>query len=128
MRRTPVSVLLEVAAIGGRMGVAGDRLRLLLPPDVDRTLEDAIRTHKAALLALLRLTFVIVRSDALRDTVIFADSEETKTALVAAGADPGVVYSPDELRLLTSQRVSTKDLLAIHATKQTFSGKVVPEP
>jgi hypothetical protein len=99
---------------------------MILPSDCDPTFKAALRANKPALLALLRLNFVLCKSDVLKETVIFADSEETKAALVAGGADPRVVYAPDELRLLTSQRISAKDLLVAHAAKKRFSGKVVP--
>src|SRR5947209_3037988 len=40
---TPIEILLAVGDIGGRLGIAGDKLRMLLPPDCPAELKDAIR-------------------------------------------------------------------------------------
>ena len=54
---TPIKTLLAVAEIGGKLGVTGDKLRMLLPHDCPPELKDAIRQHKPALIELLRLDF-----------------------------------------------------------------------
>lgn len=68
--RTPIGVWLAVAAIGGRLGVAGDKLRMLLPPNCPPGLKDAIRLHKTGLLELLHMDFLVVEFEALR-TIVF---------------------------------------------------------
>jgi len=67
---TPIELLMAVAGIGGKLGIAGDRLRMLLPADCPLELKDAIRQQKAALLELLRLNFTVVRSSIL-STMLF---------------------------------------------------------
>ena len=119
-----VEVWLAVAAIGGKLGSAGDKLRMLLPPDGPPELKDAIRRHKAALLQLLTLNFLTVRSDALNATVFWTPDERTKEALVSAGADPGDIYTATELQELVGKRVSAAELPVIHAAKRRFSGRV----
>ncbi len=123
--RTPVETLLAVADIGGKLGIAeGERLRMLLPPDCPAGLKDAIRHHKGAMLGLLRLNFLVVRSDALDATVLWAPDQATKDALLAAGADAGRIYTPDELRQVVSRRVTVEQLRLIHAAKLRFKGKL----
>jgi hypothetical protein len=122
--KTPVEVFLAVTCSGGKLGIKGDRLRMLLPADCPPELKDAIRQHKPALLELLRLEFLVVRSDTLNATVFWTPDEATKESLAAAGADLGSIYTAAELEQLDHQRVTTGELPLIHATKQRFSGKV----
>jgi hypothetical protein len=117
-------VLLCVAGTGGRLNVAGDKLRMLLPANCAPELKDAIRLQKSALLDLLQLTFLIVRSDALNSIVFFVTDEKTKELLVSAGADPGVIYTTAELSVVVRRKISVEELLLIHTAKQRFNGKV----
>jgi hypothetical protein len=121
--KTPVEVFLAVADSGGKLGIDGDRLRMLLPEDCPLELKAAIRQHKPALLELLRLDFLVVDSDALKTTVIWTPDEATKEALIAAGAKPGSIYAAPELEQLVHGRITVDELRAIHAAKQGFDGK-----
>ncbi len=122
--KTPVEVLLRVAAIDGRLGCAGEKLRTLLPVDCPRDLKDAIRQHKPPLLELLQCTFLIVRSSALDTVVFFVPDEATKTSLAAAGAEQGSIYTAAELEILVHRGITVQELPLIHAAKQRFSGTV----
>jgi hypothetical protein len=119
-------MLLSVAR-SGRLSVAGDKLRLLLPADRVPDLKDDVQRHKPALLNLMRLSFLIVQSCALDAMVLFVPDETTKESLVSAGAEPGSIYTTAELRSLVQRRVTAKELRLIHAAKQRFNGKV-PNP
>jgi hypothetical protein len=122
--KTPIELLLAVIGIGGKLEIAGDRLRMLLPADCPPDLKDAIRQHKAALVDLLRLTFLVVRSGTLGTTVLWAPDEATKESLAAAGANPGYIYTADELAQLVHRRVTVGELQQIHSAKQRFGGKL----
>jgi hypothetical protein len=122
--KTPVEVLLNVARIGGRLSVIGDKLRVLLPGDCASELKDAIRLHKPALLDVLQLTFLIVRSDLLNSIVFFVPDDPTNESLVAAGAEPGSIYTKEELRPLVEGRVTGEELRLFHQAKQGFNGKI----
>lgn len=122
--RTPISTWLAVAAIGGRLRIAEGGLRMLLPADCPPELKDAIRQHKAALLQLVRLDFLTVRSDALNATIFWTPDEATKEALVFFGASPGSVYTAAELQHLVHCRVTVHDLPLIHTAKRQFDGTV----
>ena len=122
---TPIQVLLATANIGGRLRIAADgTLRMVLPADCAPELKAAIRAHKAALLDLLPLNFLIVQSDTLKAAVLWAADEETKQRLIAAGAEQGSIYTPAELDQLLRRRVTVAELPAIHMAKRTFNGRV----
>ena len=121
---TPIKVLLSVAAVGGRLGPMGDKLRMLLPADCPPEIKCAIRQHKSALLELLRLNFWVVRSDTLNATVFWTPDEATRESLAAAGADLGTIYTLTELEQLVHRWVIGDELPLIHAAKQRFKGKV----
>ena len=122
--KTPADVLLAVAGVGGRLGAADDRLRTLLPSDCPPELKNAIRQHKFALLELLRLDFLVVRSDALNATVFWTSDEATKESLVGAGADSGSIYTASELEQLVRRRITIGELPLLHAAKKRFNGKL----
>lgn len=122
--KTPIEVLLTVANIGGRLGIAGDKLRMLLPPDCPPELKDTIRQHKRELLELFGLNFLVVHSDTVNATLFWTPDEGTKESLAAAGADRGSIYTASELAQLVSRRITVDELPLIHAAKQKFSGKL----
>jgi len=121
---TPVEVLLAVADIGGKLGIVGDRLRMLLPPDCPPELKDAIRQQKLGLLELLRFNFLVVHSDALDATLFWTPDDATKEALVTAGANTGTIYPAAELAHLVNRRITVGELRQIHAAKGRFNGKM----
>jgi hypothetical protein len=122
--KTPVEILLTVASSGGRLRIVDGQLRMLLPADCPPELKDAIRRHKPALLDLMRLTFLIVRSDVLDAIVFFVPDDRTKESLVSAGADPASIYTRAELAVLVRSRISVEELSLIHTAKQRFNAKV----
>jgi hypothetical protein len=122
--KTPVELLLTVANIGGRITTAGDRLRMLLPPECPPELKDDIRQHKPALLKVMGLKFLIVRSSLLGAIVFFVPDDATKQSLTLAGAKPGSVYTKAELATLVARRITPDELRLIHAGKQQFNAEV----
>ena len=122
---TPIATLLAVTDIGGKLAAAdNDALRMLLPPGCPPALKAALRAHKSALLALLRANFLVIRSDALDATVFWTPDDANRETLIAAGADPGSIYTADELANLVNRRVTSAELPGIHAAKGVFRGKV----
>ncbi len=121
---TPVDILLAVAEIDGQLGIVGDKLRILLPANCAPELKDAIRQQKPAMLDLLRLDFLVVRSSVINSFVLWTPDEATKQSLIAAGARRTNIYTLAELDLLVDGRTSAAELPLIHAAKQRFSGKV----
>src|SRR5262245_50899390 len=103
---TPIEVLLTVAGIGGRLGIAGDKLRTMLPSDCPPELKEAIRSNKTALLDLMRLTFLLVQSGALNTVVFFVPDEANKRSLAMAGADYGSIYTAVELEVLVRRKIT----------------------
>jgi len=126
---TNVAVLSEATCRGLTICATGENLAIqpasLCPADFAATLLE----HKPQLLALLKLHFVIIRSAALNETVFFAPDEQTKAALVQAGAEPASIYTRDELRVLIAQHrrqpITAAELLRLHQAKWMFSGRFV---
>jgi hypothetical protein len=71
-----------------------------------------------------------VDSRALNETIFFCADEQTKAALVEAGADAWSIYTKAELRVLVEQNriapISDAELRKVHEIKKTFHGKVTP--
>ncbi len=122
--KTPVELLLTVENIGGHITTTGDRLRMLLPAECPQELRDNIRQHKAALLKLMELTFLIVRSRVLSGTVFFVPDDAKRQSLILAGAKAGSVYTTAELSILVGRRITPNELQLIHSGKQQFNGEV----
>jgi hypothetical protein len=122
--KTPAQVLVAVADIGGNLSIARDKLRMLLPAVCPPELKDMIRQHKPALLDLMRLTFLVVRSGVLNCSVFFVPDDTTKELLVSAGADATAVYTKAELAVLVRGQITPEELRLIHAAKRQFNGKL----
>ena len=89
---------------------------------------NTLREHKAQLLALLRLPFRMEYSWVLKETLFFAYDDDTRAALVEAGADPWSIYTKEELRVLVAQNriapLSPAELRKVHEIQRAFSGRI----
>lgn len=119
-----IETIMAVAAIGGRLGTDGDRLKTFLPVDCPSELKAAIREQKSNLIALLNLNFLIVESETVGATLFWVPDESTKNSLLSAGVSTSLIYTARELQLLTGKRITTHDLEVIHSAKETLKGQV----
>jgi hypothetical protein len=88
----------------------------------------ALRQQKKELLHLLQLPFVILYSERMGQTLFFCEDENTKEALVEAGASEWGIYTKSELRQLVEQNriapLSSTELRKLHEIKRTFQGRI----
>ena len=93
-----------------------------------REFAQILRDYKPRLLALLRLAFCMVYSESLNETIFFCEDEQTKAALVEAGADEWSIYTRDELRIFVAQNRAKPflpdELCKLHSIKRAFSGRI----
>jgi hypothetical protein len=128
MTETPVSVLKEAAELGLRLEAQPDGLHVNPGDQCSPAFEETLRAHKPHLLALLRLPFVMVFSETLQQDVFFCHDEQTKAALIEAGADEWSIYTRGELRILCEAKrvapLSDAELRKVHEIKRTFNGSL----
>jgi hypothetical protein len=130
MNLTTIEVFVRAGELGLKLGVEPpDTLTVQpierCPPDFAETL----RAHKSALLSLLALPFVMVRSQALDgEIVFFCEDDATRDALVKAGSEEWRVYTKAELRILCEQNrirpFSPQELHKVHEIRKTFDAKI----
>ena len=128
MSLTTIEIFQQAAERGLRLKAVGNDLHVnparSCPPDF----VPMLRAHKPDLLSLLQLPFVMVDSKALGESVFFCDDDDTKATLVEAGADPWIVYTRDELRILMTQNRAKpfipKELCKLHEIKKTFNARI----
>jgi len=124
-----IEVLQQAAQFGLKLGFEPPDT-LTFQPAKRWPMEFAItlQTHKPQLLTLLRLPFVMAYSKTLEDTVFFCEDEDTKAALVQAGAEEWSIYTKDELRVLVAQNrvapLSPDELRKVHEIKRTFNERI----
>ena len=125
---SPVDVLKAAADRGLTLRINGEKLRVLPAERLSPDFAEVLKAHKPALLALLKLPFVMVYSQILEETVFFCQDEATRAALVQAGASEWSIYTKDELRTLCEQNrvapLSAAELRKVHEIKRTFSGRI----
>ena len=99
----------------------------LLTPDFAHKLCE----FKPALLPLLQTkgaTWIEVYSERLGETIFFCQDEDTKAALVEAGASGWSIYTKEELRILVVQNriapLTQAELRKIHDIKRTFGARI----
>src|SRR5262245_23845381 len=87
--------------------------------------------RKRHLLTMARWPFVMVYSKALGEIIVFCKDEDTKAALVEAGASPWSIYTKAELRQLVQQNriapLSQAELRKLHEIKRTFDARINTE-
>ena len=104
MTETPISILQRAADLGLKLAFTPpENLDVKASGPWPKEFADTLRNHKAQLLALLRLPFVMVDSESLRETIFFCADEDTRAALVEAGAEFFAIYTKDELRSSASK-------------------------
>ena len=125
---TTVDLLQEAERRGLFLGVNGQKLRVtpakLLTPDFAETL----KVHKWHLLSMLRCPFLMVHSESLGETIFLCEGEDTKVALVEAGASAWSIYTRDELRILMAQNrkapLTQAELRKVHDLRRTFGARI----
>jgi hypothetical protein len=129
MTPTTIEVFQKAVEFGLELGVEPPDT-LTFQPARNCSLEFAsiLKAHKLALLPLLRLPFRMEYSRILNEMLFFARDEDTRAALVEAGAEPWSVYTRDELRILVAQNRAkpfiADELCKLHEIKQTFHGRI----
>ena len=75
------------------------------------------------------VTWTPVYSERLDETIFFCEDEDTKEALVEAGAEPWGIYTRSELQILVAQNrvapLSDDELRRLHQIKRTFGARIV---
>jgi hypothetical protein len=129
MNLSTIQVLARAADLGLKLGVEPPDTLTVQP--VDRCapdFADTLRAYKRRLLSLLELPFVMVFSESLGETIFFCADDDTRAALVEAGAEPWTIYTNDELRVLVAQNrvapLSPAELRKVHEIKRTFDGRI----
>jgi len=128
---TVIALLQKAADLGLKLGSEGRHTLTVEPARrCPPAFADTLKDHKWLLLDLLQLPFVMVFSEALGETIFFCEDEDTKAALLEAGADPWSIYTRDELQTLCVQNrlapLTQAEIKKLHAIKRTFGTRIVP--
>jgi hypothetical protein len=71
---------------------------------------------------------MMVYSKALGQTIFFCEDEDTREALINAGASEWGIYTRDEVRILCAQNriapLSATELRSFHKIKRTFNARI----
>jgi hypothetical protein len=129
MIQNTIGILQQAAELGLKLGIEKPNTLTYEPiencPDDFR---ETLRTSKPQLFALLELPFVTVFSETLQQDVFFCQDEQTKAALIEAGADEWSIYTRTELRTLCEANrvapLSDAELRKVHEIKRTFNGSL----
>jgi hypothetical protein len=128
MTRTPIAVLKEVSERELKVEAHGNDLHVIPGDHVPGDFVPVLKAHKQELLALLRLPFCMIFSEALGEMVFFCQDEATKATLEEAGADEWSIYTKDELRILVAHNRAKPflpdELCRLHEMKRTFNGRI----
>jgi hypothetical protein len=124
-----VQILERASELGLRLNVElPDTLTFQPVENCTPDFAETLRYYKPRLIALLRLPFVMVYSERLGETVFFCEGEDTKSALVAAGASEWNIYTKAELRTLIAQNrvapFTDAELRKVHEIKRTFIARI----
>jgi hypothetical protein len=124
-----IQILERASELGLKLGVElPDTLTFQSVENCTPDFAETLQYYKPRLIGLLRLPFVMVFSEALGETIFFCQDEDTKAALVEAGAEPWSVYTRAELQVLLAQNrikpMTRAELRKVHEIKQTFGARI----
>ena len=127
--QTPIEVFAEAKKRGLKLNFEPPFTLVVNPRNrCPSNFVDTLSQHKPRLLALLELPFCMLYSRTLEENVFFCEDEETKAALVAAGADEWSIWTKDELRALIAQNrikpFTDAELCKLHEIKKTFNARI----
>jgi hypothetical protein len=126
---TIIEVFQKAAELGLKLGFEPPDTLTVEPARLcSAEFAEVLKAHKAALLGLLKLPFVMVESQILQETIFFCEDDDTRGALVRAGASEWSVYTRDELQTLCEQNrvapLTAAELRKVHEIKRTFCGRI----
>jgi hypothetical protein len=125
---TTIDVLQQAAERGIRLKAVGNDLHVNPARSCSADFAETLRDYKPRLLTLLQLPFSMAYSQILGETIFFCEDEDTKAALIEAGASEWSIYTKDELRVLVAQNrvapLSPPELRKVHEIKRTFDGRI----
>jgi hypothetical protein len=126
---TAIEVFQQAAELGLRLDVeAPDTLTLQPANRCTVDFANTLREYKPQLLTLLRLPFCMAYSKTLEENVFFCEDEDTKAALVEAGANEWSIYTKHELRVLIAQNRTKpflpEELCKLYEIRKTFHGRI----
>ena len=124
--QTPIQVITQASERGLKLSFKPPFTLVVDPANrCSGEFVDTLSQHKARLLCLLQLPFVMVESETLQGTIFFCKEEATKAALVEAGADEWRIYTADELRALAAHNhtapFTPDELRKLHEAKRQFN-------
>ena len=128
MRLTPILVLKRAVFLGLKLGTDADGMLTAQPfSECPHEFREVLREHKTALVALLRLPFVMVYSKALGEMIFVCEDDDTRETLIDAGAQD-VIYTRDQLRILIEHNRARPfvpdELIRLHDAKKLFNAKI----
>jgi hypothetical protein len=129
MTLTALEIFQQAAERGLRLKAVGNDLHVNPGGCCSSDFVPVLQAHKPALLALLRLPFLMVFSETLGQSIFFCENEDTRVGLIEAGADTWSIYTRADLQVLVSHNRAKPfipdELLRLHAAKHTFNARIV---
>jgi hypothetical protein len=127
---TTLEVLREAGQRGLTLLANGERLEVSPAYDCPRDFIRTLQEYKPALVSLLASkgrTWIELYSERLCETIFFCEDEETRDALIEAGASQWRIYTKAELRTLIAQNriapLSYAELHKLREIRKTFHGR-----
>jgi len=126
---SPIKVFQEAAERGLKLGLKPPATLIVESAKRwPRDFAETLKHYKPRLLTLLQFPFVMAYSKTLGETIFFAEDEDTKAALIEAGADSWSIYTRAELEVLVAHNRAKPfipdELLRLHAGKRTFNARI----
>jgi hypothetical protein len=132
MTMTPIQVLQKACNISLKLGFEPPDTLTVEPARLcSAEFTEVLKAHKPALLALLQLPFVMVFSQILQETILFCEDDNTRGALVQAGASEWSIYTRAELQTLCVQNrvapLTAAELRKVHEIKWAFGSRIATD-
>jgi hypothetical protein len=129
MTLTPIALLEQAADYNLKLGFEEPNTLTVEPARLcSSEFATVLKAHKPRLLALLRLSFCMAYSKTLEETIFLCEDDDTREALIEAGAESGSIYTLAELQVLVAHHRAKPflpdELCKLHEIKRTFNRRI----
>ena len=120
-----IECIIECIRYGALLSANGNDIDLWKPRTFPAHLLSDLAANKESIIHLLRQELVFVESELDPDhLMIWCRNNATRELLVNNGADPGVVWTLDELREIVKRSPDSQGVLSVILAKRHLKGRV----
>jgi len=126
---SPLTCIVECIRHGGWLAAKGSKIDLRKPREFPQCLVESLAANRDAVIELLTHDLIIVESKLDPGyPLIWCASQDVRDLLIEHGAEPGQIWTKEELRAIARASLTPHEIALLLNTKRLFDAELRPEP